>query len=89
MLDKGWIEPDIPERRDAIRRRVRRRAAVEVNDGWWTYPANITQISLDGARIELERMSVLPEYVTLFFDGQRRSCRVVWQAERLAGVQFA
>lgn len=88
MLDKGWTQPEVSDHRNAIRRRVRRRAAVEVDKGWWTFPANVTQISLDGARIELERMAILPEYITLIFDGQRKPCRVVWQDERQAGVQF-
>lgn len=87
-IDRGWTETNDNDRRDAIRRRVRRKASVEINDGWWTFPANVTQISLDGARVEMERPHVTPEYLTLIVDGERKSCRRVWQSEKLLGVQF-
>lgn len=88
MLDRGWTVTNDNERRDAIRRRVRRKAAVEIAEGWWTFPANITQLSLDGARVEMERPYVTPEYLTLIVDGQRRTCRRVWQNDRVIGVHF-
>lgn len=86
--DRSWIETNDNERRDAIRRRVRRRATVEIAEGWWSFPANVTQISLDGARVELERPYVTPDYLTLIVDGKRKSCRRVWQNERVFGVHF-
>lgn len=88
MLDRGWTETNDNERRDAIRRRVRRKASVEINEGWWTFPANVTQLSLDGARVEFEQPRVMPDYLTLIFDGQRKTCRRVWQNDRVFGVQF-
>lgn len=88
MQDRSWMETNDNERRDAIRRRVRRKATVEFDNGWWSFPANVTQLSIDGARIELERPHVTPEYLTVIFDGQRRTCRRVWQDAHVIGVQF-
>jgi hypothetical protein len=52
---------------------------------------NVMDLSLNGAKVSLERPSEVPSRFELAFnqgDRKRRICQVIWRRGKLVGVQF-
>ena len=86
----------VPDRAAADRRREPREALATPatlydKDGNFLLPCAIRDLSKSGARLELFKEAVLPQYfrVSLLPDGSgRRLCSKVWQVALIAGVRF-
>ncbi len=88
MIDAGWQVGHESDRRQALRRRTRRKAMVVVNSGWSTFHAQVLNLSVDGALIELEGPVALPEIFQLRYDGIKKQATRVWTRGVLTGVAF-
>jgi len=67
-------------------------ATIYDKDGSFLLPCTIRDLSRSGARLELFKESILPQYFLLSMlpDGSgRRLCSKVWQLSQVAGVRFA
>jgi hypothetical protein len=73
------------------RRRKMRYNAVLIIDGEAQRGCVLSDISDNGARIDVETVDELPDRFTLLLSGNgspRRSCRVVWRQPTQIGVDF-
>jgi hypothetical protein len=85
----GDGKPD--DRRQAPREALAAQATIYDKDGDFLLPCTIRDLSKTGARLELSKDALLPQYflVSLLPDGSgRRLCSKVWQLARIAGVRF-
>ena len=67
-------------------------ATIYDKDGSFLLPCVVRDLSKNGARLELFKEAMLPQYffVSLLPDGSgRRLCSKVWQIALIAGVRFA
>ena len=87
-IDPGWNEDRAPDRRDAFRRRVRRKARIVVNAGWSTFDAQIVNLSPFGAGLEMLGFTPVPEYFELRYDHVKVPVRRVWLTSNRIGVAF-
>jgi PilZ domain len=83
---------DTPDdRRQAPREMLAASATIYDKDGNFLLPCTIRDLSKTGARLELSKDTLLPQYflVSLLPDGSgRRLCSKVWQIALIAGVRF-
>ena len=66
-------------------------ATIYAKDGSLLFPCTIRDLSRSGARLELLKEAVLPQYffISILPDGSgRRLCSKVWQVALIAGVRF-
>jgi hypothetical protein len=83
-------EPD--NRRREPRDTLATPATIYDKDGTFLLPCTIRDLSKSGARLELFKEAVLPQYFFLSLlpdGGGRRLCSKVWQLALVAGVRFA
>jgi hypothetical protein len=77
------------ERRRTRRLHSKQRGSVIVDEGVRRF-CDITNVSADGACIEMGAHAPLPtRFLLVFADGRRFHCQRVWQEGMIAGVQFA
>jgi hypothetical protein len=81
------VSPLHLERRIAPRRNTNIPATITL--GWKKLPCIVRNVSDTGAKIEVERVSDIPDRFTLNVEGHRpQPCRVVWRAMKELGLEY-
>lgn len=76
------------DRRRITRSRANAAAIIVADDGLTRLAALILDRSYAGVQIRLQQDSVIPPNCCILFDHRIEPCRVVWQANRAAGLLF-
>jgi hypothetical protein len=79
------------EKRTTLRRPARYTAWVSAGEGAPLHGCIVSDVSLNGAKLELEAPKALPDSFYLVFTNRgkpRRRCRVVWRAPGAIGIAF-
>lgn len=78
------------ERRSVVRMRQYKGGRLVFNEGYGSYDCLIRNISTDGAKLQFEGHSALPELVQLLVpgDGVTYNSQVIWRTSREIGVRF-
>lgn len=86
----GTASPKSPlllERRIAPRRNTNIQATITM--GFSTMPCVVRNVSDSGAKLEVERVTAIPDRFDLVVPKHRpQACRVVWRAMKEIGVQY-
>jgi hypothetical protein len=90
---EGAAAPQVghDERRKDPREATSTPATIYDKAGSFLLPCVVRDLSRSGARLELFKDAVLPQYVRVSLlpdGGGRRLCSKVWQVARVAGVRF-
>lgn len=74
------------EKRTSPRHRVLKAGTIESRGG--TIDCTVRNLSTAGAALDVTSPVGIPEHFTLFADGARHSCHVIWRKEKRIGVAF-
>jgi hypothetical protein len=81
--------PEGAELRASPRHRVFKGAVIVLNEGRSTFNCIMRDLSLGGARIQVESPLGLPDHFDLLTaETPRRPCRVAWRSGQQMGIAF-
>lgn len=81
------LPPLLLERRIAPRRNTFIHATISI--GLKSVPCIVRNVSETGAKVEVERVSAIPDRLDLIVPGHRpQACRVVWRAMKEMGLEY-
>jgi diguanylate cyclase (GGDEF)-like protein len=86
-----WREQVMDERRASHRTRMWRGGKILLNNRRSVLDCTIRNLSHDGACLQVESLVGVPPAFDLLIDGEHapRPCRLAWQSDHRAGVEFA